>query len=275
MKRRELRRLAAARRASAIVRRGGQHPLIIVRRTIWALLALAVAAVILYVRATSRAARRCSACSATSRSRSSSVGVLSIAWAALTFRSEEIVLTNRRIVHARGVINKRATDASLDRITDAVLTEPFFGRVFGYGDLEVRTAAIAGIGRLRMLRGAKGFKTAMLDARHELGLELARPTTPPLRAVPAVASFPVPPSAARDVRRRPTRSSPSCTASPSDAPRARSTRPTSTAAAGSCSRGCERAAGERRAAVPATRPVRYARPVDPPIPRPACSTRPI
>ncbi len=58
-----------------------------------------------------------------------------------------------------------------------------FGRVFGYGDLEVRTAAVTGIGRLRMLRGAKGFTTALLDARHELGLELARPTTPPLRAV--------------------------------------------------------------------------------------------
>lgn len=179
-----------------IVRRGGQHPLIIVRRTIWALLALAVAALILYVRATVQGSSPVLGLLGYVTLGLVALGVLSIAWSALTFRSEEIVLTNRRIVRARGVINKRATDAALDRIADAVLTEPVFGRVFGYGDLDIRTAGVAGIGRLRMLRGAKGFKTAVLDARHELGLELARPTSPPLRASPAVASFPVPPSAA-------------------------------------------------------------------------------
>ena len=175
-----------------IVRRGGQHPLIIVRRTIWALLALAVATVILYVRATVQGSSPVLGLLGYITLALVVFGVLSIGWTALTFRSEEIVLTSRRIVHARGVINKRATDASLDRIADAVLTEPFFGRVFGYGDLEVKTASVATIGRLRMLRGAKAFKTAMIDAKHELGLELARPTTPPLRAAPAVASFPVP-----------------------------------------------------------------------------------
>ena len=100
---------------------------------------------------------------------------LSVVWGLLTFRAEEFVITSRRIIHAEGVINKRATDSSLEKINDAVLAESMFGRIFGFGDLDVLTASESGIERLRMLRDAKEFKKAMLEAKHELELELARP----------------------------------------------------------------------------------------------------
>ena len=48
-----------------------------------------------------------------------------------------------------------------------------FGRIFGFGDLEILTASESGIDRLRMLRDAPGFKRAMLDAKHDLELELS------------------------------------------------------------------------------------------------------
>ncbi len=130
------------------------------------------------------------------------IGVVGFAWGALTFRSEEYVITSRRIIHTRGVINKRATDSSLEKINDAVLVESVFGRIFGFGNLEVLTASEAGIEHLQMLRDAKEFKKAMLEAKHELELELSRPTMPPVRAtepakappvvVPAAAVAPVP-----------------------------------------------------------------------------------
>ena len=91
------------------------------------------------------------------------------------------MITSRRIIHAEGVINKRATDSSLEKINDAVLVESIFGRIFGFGDLEVLTAAESGIERLDKLRDAKEFKKAMLEAKHELELELGRPTMPPMR----------------------------------------------------------------------------------------------
>ena len=50
-----------------------------------------------------------------------------------------------------GVVNKRATDSSLEKINDAVLTQSIFGRIFGFGDLDVLTAAEAGIERFRMI----------------------------------------------------------------------------------------------------------------------------
>jgi uncharacterized membrane protein YdbT with pleckstrin-like domain len=121
-------------------------------------------------------------------------GVLNVIWGALTFRAEEYVITSRRIIHAEGVVNKRATDSSLEKINDAVLVESVFGRIFGFGDLDVLTASESGIEKLRMLRDAKDFKKAMLEAKHELELELTRPTMPPVRSDPVPAAAPANPA---------------------------------------------------------------------------------
>jgi hypothetical protein len=80
------------------------------------------------------------------------------------------------------------------------LTQSIFGRIFGFGDLDILTASESGISRLRMLKDADGFKRAMLDAKHELELELsgARPLpSPPLRAAsgPPTGAGPAPSSA--------------------------------------------------------------------------------
>ncbi|HEY5629541.1 MAG TPA: PH domain-containing protein [Candidatus Limnocylindrales bacterium] len=109
-------------------------------------------------------------------------GLAWLAWAWVIYRSREFVITNRRIIQSEGVINKKASDSSLEKINDAVLTESVFGRLFGFGDLEVLTASESGIERLRMLTDAREFKKAMLDAKHELEVDLMRPTMPPMRA---------------------------------------------------------------------------------------------
>ena len=57
--------------------------------------------------------------------------------------------------------------------------------MFGYGDLEILTASESGdLAAPKMLRDADDFKRAMLEAKHELELELSgsRPMpSPPLR----------------------------------------------------------------------------------------------
>src|SRR3954447_27024073 len=128
-------------------------------------------------------------------------GVLSFLWSILRFRNEEYLITNRRLIHAEGVINKKTTDSSLEKINDAILTESLFGRMFGFGDLDVLTASEEGIERLRMLRDAKDFKKSMIEAKHELEIEVTRPTMPPYRSEPVVgpavaADAPAPPPAA-------------------------------------------------------------------------------
>lgn len=102
-------------------------------------------------------------------------GAAGALWAILRWQNEEFVVTTRRIVATVGVINRRATDSSLEKINDAILTQSIFGRIFGFGDLEVLTASEAGIERLRMLVDAPGFKKAMLDAKYSLERELSGP----------------------------------------------------------------------------------------------------
>jgi membrane protein YdbS with pleckstrin-like domain len=119
-------------------------------------------------------------------------GVLSFLWSILRFRNEEYLITNRRLIHVEGVINKTTTDSALEKINDAVLSESLFGRMFGFGDLDVLTASEQGIERLRMLRDAKDFKKAMIEAKHELEIEVGRPTMPPIRTEPAPAPAPEP-----------------------------------------------------------------------------------
>ena len=108
-------------------------------------------------------------------------GLLSLGWQVLRWQNEEFVVTSRRVLQTEGVVNKRVIDSSLEKINDAILTESIFGRIFGFGDLEILTASESGISRLRMLRQADDFKRTMLEAKHELELELsgARPMPGP------------------------------------------------------------------------------------------------
>ena len=115
-----------------VVRRGRQHWLIVVRRSAWAILALLLAALLLYVRAVVNGSSPMFEILGWITFVLAVFGAVAVAWGLLAFHGEEYVLTTRRLIHADGVINKRASDVSLDRITDAVLTEPFLGRLLGY-----------------------------------------------------------------------------------------------------------------------------------------------
>jgi hypothetical protein len=118
-------------------------------------------------------------------------GLAFLGWATLRYLNTEFVLTNRRVVQVEGVVNKRATDSSLEKINDAVLTQSIFGRMFGFGDLDILTAAEAGIERFRMIIDPIGFKKAMLDAKHEYEVDMERSgwqPSPPIRAAAAAAA---------------------------------------------------------------------------------------
>ena len=98
--------------------------------------------------------------------------------------NDAFIVTSRRVIQVQGILNKQALDSSLEKINDAVLTENIFGRMFGFGDLEILTASDSGIDRMHMLVDASGFKRSMTEAKHDLELEVSsgRIPSPPLRA---------------------------------------------------------------------------------------------
>jgi hypothetical protein len=114
-------------------------------------------------------------------------GLAFLIWATMRYLNQEYVLTNRRVIEVQGVVNKRSTDSSLEKINDAILTQSIFGRMFGFGDLEVLTASEAGIERFQMIVNPILFKKAMMDAKHEYEQDMSgsfRAPGPPIREVP-------------------------------------------------------------------------------------------
>jgi hypothetical protein len=135
-------------------------------------------------------------------------GIAVAIWTGLRYVNQEFVLTNRRVMQVEGVLNRNATDSSLEKINDAVLRQSVFGRMFDYGDLAVLTASESGIDSMKMLRSPIAFKKAMLDAKHDFEVDIQRSGMapgPPIRetsiapaaaAAQAVAAPPSQPVAA-------------------------------------------------------------------------------
>lgn len=85
------------------------------------------------------------------------------------WRTQEFLVTNRRLVLAWGVLNKKSSDSSLEKINDAQLEISVLGRLLDYGTMKVMTAApMAGSDYLDRLNHAKDFKKSLMTAKHEL-----------------------------------------------------------------------------------------------------------
>lgn len=118
--------------------------------------------------------------------------VLARMW--LSWRSQDYMVTNRRVVKVEGIIRKRSADSSLEKINDAVLEQGIFGRMFGFGNLEILTAAEIPVDRFYMLSQAQTFKRTMLEEKNRLERDVRMPPSPPLRAMQPVPPAPPPPS---------------------------------------------------------------------------------
>jgi hypothetical protein len=114
------------------------------------------------------------------------------------WRTEEYLVTSRRLLKVSGIINKESGDSSLEKINDAVLFENFLGRLLNYGDLDILTAAEVAVDRYRMLHHAKAFKIDMLNAKHTLEHEVAyvEMPSPPIKTDGGPPTPAVPPVAA-------------------------------------------------------------------------------
>jgi hypothetical protein len=138
--------------------------------------------------------------------------VISLLWLAKIYWNwfaQDYIVTNRRVLKVDGIINKHSADSSLEKINDAVLDQNFIGRLLGYGDLDILTAAEQEVDHYKMLNQAPTFKKEMLNQKHALESDLVRMPSPPLRAAP-----PAPPPGAPELAAQPAASPASGAASP-------------------------------------------------------------
>ncbi len=86
----------------------------------------------------------------------------------LRWNSRQYVITDQRVIHIEGVLNKQVADSSLEKINDLELRQTWLGRIFDYGDIDVVTASDIGVNHLRRLAHPIDFKKALLEAKHNL-----------------------------------------------------------------------------------------------------------
>ena len=86
----------------------------------------------------------------------------------LRWNSEQIVITDRRVLQIRGVFNKRVIDSSLEKINDIELRQSIIGRIFNFGTIEILTASGAEGANVMGIEAPLEFKRALLEAKHNL-----------------------------------------------------------------------------------------------------------
>jgi uncharacterized membrane protein YdbT with pleckstrin-like domain len=89
----------------------------------------------------------------------------------MVWRNRSYIVTNRRVIQIDGVFNKNVVDSSLEKVNDVKMSQTFFGRLFGYGDIEILTASELGVNLFHQIAEPVEFKTAMLNAKERLGFE--------------------------------------------------------------------------------------------------------
>jgi uncharacterized membrane protein YdbT with pleckstrin-like domain len=81
------------------------------------------------------------------------------------WRNKVYVVTNLRVLKLEGLLSKSHRDASLDKINDLVMTQSMWGRLLGYGDVQILTANEASGMTFHNLQDPVGFKRQILQVR--------------------------------------------------------------------------------------------------------------
>ena len=89
----------------------------------------------------------------------------------LVWYNRQFIVTNRRVIQVSGVINKDVVDSSLEKVNDVKMSQSFFGRIFDYGDIEIMTASELGVNLFKRIGDPVRFKTAMLNAKEDMGYD--------------------------------------------------------------------------------------------------------
>ena len=97
----------------------------------------------------------------------------SLTFDVLTWRSRQYVVTNRRVIHMFGILSKHVIDSSLEKVNDVKMVQSAWGRMFGFGDIEILTASELGVNRFTRIANPVQLKTAMLNAKARMDGEPA------------------------------------------------------------------------------------------------------
>ncbi len=106
----------------------------------------------------------------------------------LDWLNERYIITNRRVMEVKGIINKHVRDSALEKVNDVDLQQSVIGRVLGYGTVQIITGSDIGVNMFRRIANPVRFKRAMLNAKE--GLHAEAFDVVPVREVPVAPAAP-------------------------------------------------------------------------------------
>jgi uncharacterized membrane protein YdbT with pleckstrin-like domain len=84
----------------------------------------------------------------------------------IVWRSESYTITDHRIILRRGVIGRFTRSIGLSRVQDVTTRQGLFGRMFGYGTVEVESAGRDGAEVLTYVPNAAEFRNTLFESMH-------------------------------------------------------------------------------------------------------------
>ena len=84
--------------------------------------------------------------------------------------SQEVAITNKRLIGKKGLINLKTIDIPISQISNATLNTSFFGRIFGYSTIEISSTGMKIVNgssqalKLKWILNARLFLNAINDA---------------------------------------------------------------------------------------------------------------
>jgi uncharacterized membrane protein YdbT with pleckstrin-like domain len=90
--------------------------------------------------------------------------ILAGVWLVLQAQAVRYTLTDRRLVLQRRFFGRVALSAELSRVQDITTSQHLLGRLFGYGDVFIETAATAGLLHLRYVHDPVGWASSVRQA---------------------------------------------------------------------------------------------------------------
>jgi membrane protein YdbS with pleckstrin-like domain len=100
-------------------------------------------------------------------------------------RTDEFVVTDRRILHKVGVFAHETRQCPLERIQDVTVDQSFWGRLLGYGDLAIETASERGQILFPTIEHPEALRTAIWTHVGPGGVSVPTADVPGSPAAPA------------------------------------------------------------------------------------------
>jgi uncharacterized membrane protein YdbT with pleckstrin-like domain len=90
-----------------------------------------------------------------------------LGWKLLVLRANEYVLTDHRVLRNTGILHRQSFDSRLDKVNNIEHRQTLWGRILGFGDVEIDTASEHGMAVYRNISRPLEFKRAIAAAAEQ------------------------------------------------------------------------------------------------------------